>query len=171
VYGTLQRHGGEIAIESAVGRGTTVRLSFPTRAEAAEGARPAAEETPRRNLNLLVVDDDPMLRQSLKNVLEADSHAVSVADGGRAGIQAFLEAQTSATPFDVVITDLGMPQVGGREVARAVKAASPSTPVILLTGWGARMTAEIDIPAQVDWVLSKPPKLRELREALAAVTG
>ena len=60
------------------------------------------------------------------------------------------------------------PRLDGRKVASAVKAASPSTPVILLTGWGQRLEAEGDIPAQVDPLLSKPPKLRDLREALAA---
>ena len=51
--------------------------------------------------------------------------------------------------------------------ADAVKAASPFTPVILLTGWGKRLIAVADVPPHVDYVLGKPPKLRELREALA----
>jgi hypothetical protein len=57
--------------------------------------------------------------------------------------------------------------VDGRKVAAAVKAASPDTPVILLTGWGERLVAENDIPPHVDRVLNKPPKLLRLREALA----
>ncbi len=69
--------------------------------------------------------------------------------------------------FAAVITDLGMPYVDGRQVAAAVKEISPATPVILLTGWGQRLVAEGDIPPHVDRVLAKPPKLRELREALA----
>jgi FixJ family two-component response regulator len=67
----------------------------------------------------------------------------------------------------VIVTDLGMPYVDGRQVAGFVKAASPSTPVILLTGWGHRLMTEGDLPEHVDILLSKPPKLRELREALA----
>ncbi len=71
-----------------------------------------------------------------------------------------------------MITDLGMPYVDGRKVSRAIKAASPLTPVILLTGWGQRLIEEGDAPADVDRVLNKPPKLRELRAALAElVTG
>jgi CheY-like chemotaxis protein len=66
-----------------------------------------------------------------------------------------------------VITDLGMPYVDGRKVASAVKSSSPATPVILLTGWGQRLIAEGDAPTHVDRVLSKPPKLREVRAALA----
>ena len=64
-------------------------------------------------------------------------------------------------------TDLGMPRVDGRRVASYVKSVSESTPVILLTGWGQRLLAEEGLPPDVDQVLSKPPKLRELREALS----
>ena len=74
-------------------------------------------------------------------------------------------------PFDVVISDLGMPYVDGRKVASAVKILSPSTPVILLTGWGERLMAEGDLPAHVDRVLGKPPKLHQLREALRVATS
>ena len=63
-----------------------------------------------------------------------------------------------------------MPYVDGRQVATARESASrPSTPVILLTGWGQRLVAEGDIPPHVDLVLSKPPKLRDLREALGGL--
>jgi CheY-like chemotaxis protein len=61
--------------------------------------------------------------------------------------------------------------VDGRKVAAAVKAAAPDTPVILLTGWGRRLLAENDIPPYVDRVMSKPPKLIELRAALAELTA
>ena len=60
-----------------------------------------------------------------------------------------------------------MPYVDGRRVAAAVKAASPSTPVILLTGWGQRLVAEDDVPLHVDHVLDKPPKLRKLTDVMA----
>ena len=61
-----------------------------------------------------------------------------------------------------------MPYVDGSKVVAAVKRASPSTPVILLTGWGQSLQAEGELPAHVDRLMSKPPKLAELREALAA---
>jgi CheY-like chemotaxis protein len=61
--------------------------------------------------------------------------------------------------------------VDGRKVAASIKAASPNTPVILLTGWGKRLLAENDVPAHVDRVLSKPPRLIEIREALGALTA
>jgi CheY-like chemotaxis protein len=60
-----------------------------------------------------------------------------------------------------------MPHVDGRKVAAAIKAMSPATPILLLTGWGQGMTQE-ETPQHVDGVLGKPPRLRDLRAALAA---
>ena len=69
--------------------------------------------------------------------------------------------------YDVVITDLGMPQVDGRQVASAVKAARPDTLVLLLTGWGRRLVEDGEVPPYVDRVLTKPARLHDLRDALA----
>ncbi len=62
------------------------------------------------------------------------------------------------------MTDLGMPQVDGRMVAAAVKEVAPAMPVILLTGWGHRMISDGELPPEFDLVLSKPPRLSELRQ-------
>lgn len=167
VYGVVQRHGGSIEIQSRPGAGTTVRLSFP---EALAGhVGPSSEPTllGPRGLRMLVIDDDPLLIRSLGDTLMADGHTVVTADTGQRGIQLFAEAHARSEPFALVITDLGMPHVDGRKVASAVKALSPATPVVLLTGWGQRLVAEENVPPHVDQVLSKPPKLRELRAALA----
>jgi DNA-binding NtrC family response regulator len=118
-------------------------------------------------MKLLVVDDDPLLLKSLFDTLSGDGHTVTTANGGKPGIDAFLAARKGDKPFDVVITDLGMPYVDGRKVAAAIHQAHAATPVILLTGWGQRMLAEGDIPPYVYRVLSKPPKLLDLRVVLA----
>jgi CheY-like chemotaxis protein len=102
----------------------------------------------------------------LRDILEADGHEVTTANGGQDGIDFFRAALQRGAAFAVVISDLGMPYVDGRKVASAIKDLSPSTPVILLTGWGQRLVAGGDIPAHVDRVLGKPPKLSQLREAL-----
>jgi PAS domain S-box-containing protein len=168
VYGVAQRHSGDIEIESALGKGTTVRLSFPVPAKVVAGpTESAAVFTAPSRLRLLIVDDDPVLIKSLRDTLETDGHLVVTAKDGQEAIGTIHAAQDRSEPFAAVITDLGMPYVDGRKVASTVKAASPSTPVILLTGWGQRLLDEGDIPPHVDRVLSKPPKLRELREALA----
>jgi PAS domain S-box-containing protein len=171
VYGVVRRHSADIEISSALGSGTTIRLTFalPT-ANVHSDTRAAKIRTPPP-LRILLVDDDPVLLKSLEDILQADGHTLTVTQGGQAGIQAFGVALDRGTPFDIVITDLGMPYVDGRRVAGAVKALNASTPVILLTGWGQRLEIEGDVPTHVDQVLSKPPKLRELREALLTLTG
>jgi CheY-like chemotaxis protein len=166
VYGTMQRHGADIDIESAIGKGTSVRLSFAIPTKSATGAVASIMASAVPPLRILVVDDDPLVLKSLRDTLEADGHSVTTADGGQAGFDAFLAARAQDNPFPVVITDLGMPYVDGRTVSSSVKTAAPTTIVILLTGWGQRLVAEGDIPPHVDRVLSKPPKLREVREAL-----
>jgi CheY-like chemotaxis protein len=171
VYGTIQRHSADIEIESAIGRGTTVRLSFPIPTTPAPGAEASFGVTAVPPLRVLIVDDDPLVLESLRETLMADGHSVTAADGGQAGINTFLAAREQGNPFPIVITDLGMPHIDGRKVSSAIKTIAPETIVLLLTGWGQRLVAEGDIPPHVDHVLSKPPKLRTLREALAQCLG
>jgi signal transduction histidine kinase/ActR/RegA family two-component response regulator len=166
VYGTMQRHAADIEIESDPGHGTTLRFMFPVPStRALEATTAAAGKVPP--LRILVVDDDPLVMASLLDTLRRDGHHIATADGGQAGIDAFEQARASATPYEVVITDLGMPHVDGRKLATAVKMADPQAVVLLLTGWGQRLIAESDIPTHVDYVLSKPAKLQDLRAALA----
>jgi CheY-like chemotaxis protein len=121
-------------------------------------------------LRILVVDDDPRVLRSLRRVLEADNHEVTVADGGRAGIDAFVAASARGEKFAVVLLDLGMPGTGGREVAAAIKAASPATPIVLVTGWSDSVLRENSVPPHVERVLSKPPDVDDLRRVIVELT-
>ncbi len=173
VYGMLERHGGRVEIDSQLGEGTAIRLIFPpaiATTPEADGSGVFPRLRPSQPLRILFVDDDPILLKSLRDTLEQDGHVVVVADGGQRGIDTFRAAQARGERFATVITDLGMPYVDGRTVARAIKSAAPDVPVILLTGWGHRLLAENDRPECVDRVLSKPPKLAALRLALAELT-
>jgi CheY-like chemotaxis protein len=172
VYGMVQRHSADIEIDSTPGAGTTIRLSFPAHTSSvvspAQATRPTVVS---RRLRILLVDDDPVLIKSLQDTLQEDGHLISVTHGGQAGIDAFAGSHLRGEHFDVVVTDLGMPQVDGRKVAAAVKGISATTPVILLTGWGQRLIAANEVPAHVDRVLSKPPRLAELRVAFVELTS
>jgi signal transduction histidine kinase/ActR/RegA family two-component response regulator/HAMP domain-containing protein len=170
VFGIMQRHEGEIDIESEVSKGTTVRLIFPIREPAQASALATVEAaTPVSPLRILCIDDDPMLRHLMKELLEKDGHTVELAGGGQEGLDAFRAAKERDDPFDILITDIGMPYMDGREVARTVKRESPTTPVILLSGWGRQMKAEGDVPAEAHYVLSKPPRIHELRQVLSTI--
>ena len=172
VYGVAQRHDALVDIDSEPGRGTRVRISFLAPASVTAPENPGiAEVMPQAAMRLLLVDDDPLMLKSMSDTLGTEGHLVTCAPGGQAGIDAFIAALGGPAAFDVVITDLGMAHVDGRQVAAAVKKASAATPVIMVTGWGQRMADDGELPPHVDKLLAKPPKLRALREALAEVRG
>lgn len=169
VYGMVQRHSAELQIDSTPGAGCTVRFVFARAEPTPRPAMPPLFTQPGMSLHILLVDDDPLIIEALTEILRRDGHRVSIADGGQAGIDLFQAARVTSGangPIDGVITDLGMPYVDGRRVAAAIKSISPRTPVIMLTGWGQRLLEDGDTPAHVDRILSKPPKLEELRRAL-----
>jgi signal transduction histidine kinase/ActR/RegA family two-component response regulator len=171
VYGITQRHGVDIDIQSAPGEGTTFRLTFPHTAPAPQSTGSIRIQKIPTHTKILLVDDDPLLLTSMRETLVNEGHQVQTASGGRAGIEAFIDAKKAGKAFRVVITDLGMPHVDGRAVAAAIHAAAPETAIILLTGWGQRLVASGDIPPGVSVVMTKPPKLAELRQWLAELAG
>ena len=164
VYGIAQRHSAELEIDSAPGQGTCVRLTFTVPDLTQPAVTPAAQPIPT-GLRVLIVDDDPVLLKSLQDTLEAEGYVVTAANGGQLGIDAFAPDR-----FDVVITDLGMPFIDGRKLAATIKERSPATPIVMLTGWGQRLIDNGELPEHIDHMLSKPPKLRDLRGALTAMT-
>ena len=166
VYGMIQRHSAELEIHSVKGEGTRMRLLFASYSAILPESPQPLPATPGRPLRILLVDDDPMLIKSLRDILQEDGHQVTAANGGQAGIDTFRTARQQGAAFDIVITDLGMPYVDGRKVATSIKAMSASTPIIMLT-LGQRLIAANDLPTHVDRVLSKPPRLHEVRSTLA----
>ena len=163
VFGIIQRHGGTIDLQSAPGSGTTFGFRFPiaeAKQEIETGASPATERT----LHVLVVDDQPVLRQLICDYLENDLHTTETVANGEAAVAKF-----GAKNFDLVITDQVMPKMNGYELAAKLKALRPEVPVILLTGF-------IDGPVEpepsevVDLVVAKPISRAILRNALMQVT-
>ena len=120
----------------------------------------------KRSLRVLCIDDERLVLESVKACLAYLKHQVRVASGGKAGVELFCTARMNHEPYDVVITDLTMPDIDGYEVARQIKATSPDTPVIIMSGLGAIAT-EIGLrPAEVDAVINKPPRLQQLDDLL-----
>jgi signal transduction histidine kinase/CheY-like chemotaxis protein len=171
VYGAMERHEGRIEVQSEEGKGTTIRLIFPLRQPLAGNNTEFPSAPAAANLHVLCIDDEPLMRELLKEVLAYHDHIVEVADNGQAGLDVFNHARSEGSPFDVVITDLGMPGLNGSQVTEAIKAVSPQTPVILLTGWGNMLEQKGEKVAEKnEAVLSKPPRINELTQTLAYVT-
>jgi signal transduction histidine kinase/ActR/RegA family two-component response regulator len=173
VYGMMQRHGGTIDIESAKNKGTSIRLTFPLRKEPAKPVENVAphEEESNRTLNVLCIDDEPLLLQLLNDCLTPFGHRITTAPNGQKGLDLFKDATSKKEPFEAVITDLGMPGLDGRQVAKAIKAESPKTPIIMLTGWGATIRQDKENMSSVDIVMEKPPDFQKLHETLLEVTN
>jgi PAS domain S-box-containing protein len=166
VYGIMERHGGTIAVASIPGQGTTFTLTFQRASETCPVAAPPAEaasDVPA--LRLLVVDDEPLVRQTLVTLLQAIGHIVDEAADGPTAL-----ARLQQAPADVVLTDLGMPGMSGWELAGAIKAQSPHRPVLLLTGWQDQMPEDAANRQHVDAILGKPVRLEALREVLVGLS-
>ena len=158
-YGTIRRHGGQVEVESEEGRGTTVTFWLPV--DGPPGGGPSLE----RIGSILIIDDEADVRELVADVLAGLGHSVTVAGGGREGLARFETGR-----YDLVLTDLGMPDFNGWDVARAVKASRPDVPVLLLTGW-ADAASPADVP-RVEGIIKKPFDLKQLAavvsQALAA---
>lgn len=120
-------------------------------------------------LKILLVDDDIVLLKALETTLLQEGHQPTLASSGESGINIFRSTFEHGSPFDLVITDLGMPYVDGNMVAVAIKTISPTTPIILLTGWQGDPAREALAARRVDRVLGKPVYISKLREALRSV--
>lgn len=173
VYGMIERHEGHIEISSQPNKGTTVRLVLPLRRrpDSKPPAVASVDAQASEHLRVLCIDDEPLLRELLKEVLEFHHHEVKTAGGGQEGLDEFMNARGDGRSFDAVITDLGMPGVNGRQVAEKIKAESPGTPVIMLTGWANMLEDQRENVDRADAILSKPPRASELVETLTRLTG
>ena len=122
-------------------------------------------------LKILCVDDEPSVLDVLRILLQGGGHQVETVGEGLRATGLFRSAAAVGAPFDLVVTDLAMPKMDGRELARIIKQESPRTPIIMVTGWGDIMRVEGNHPESIDAVLSKPPQAKELFETLHKVAA
>ncbi|MGB9627646.1 MAG: GAF domain-containing protein [Thermodesulfobacteriota bacterium] len=151
-FGIVKRHGGEILIESEVGKGTTFIIHLPIGYEEEKEEKepkPMTRETP--SARILVIDDEDSVREILSRILRAKGHQVVVASNGEEGIERFKNEK-----FDLVFTDLGMPKISGWEVGKTIKRMDPKVPVAMITGWGMELNRERMSENGIDLVVCKP---------------
>ena len=130
---------------------------------------PSTEQN--RSMHILCIDDDEQILEMMKACLAPYGHRIGVASGGKRGVELFCTANLKSEPFDIVITDLGMPDMDGYEVAWSIKTESPKTPIVLLTAWGANVKDDTAISSTVNAVVSKPPNIRHLNDLLLRIAS
>jgi len=163
-YGILSRHGATISVESREGQGTTFTLLFPISA-VPEAPAPAAEELPEAvPLRCLVVDDEETVGDMLADVLRSAGHTVAIARNASEGL-----AHVQSEPLDLVFTDLSMPGMTGWDLARAVRAAAPGLPVVLVSGFAVEVSQEELEASGVHSVLAKPVNIGDVLEAASGI--
>ncbi len=162
-YGTVQRHGGRIELETQPGRGSRFEILIPRVPPPTKETAATDEPPPIRPVRVLVVDDEPVLAEQLCTIFGLDGHDVAVCLSGEEAIEALKTRQ-----FDLVLTDLGMPGVTGWDVASEAKSQLRDVRVGLVTGWAEELDDPADLAKHgVDFVISKPYRVQQVRAAIA----
>jgi PAS domain S-box-containing protein len=154
-YGIINRHGGEILVDSVEDSGSTFTIKLPVRLPTLETA-PVELKTSAK-ASILIIDDEDFVRGAIQEILEDEGHTVEVASSGEEGVEKFKKGK-----FDLVLTDLGMPGLAGWEVVAHIKAINKEVPVILLTGWANQTDVRRAKEKGVDLILGKPISSKDL---------
>ncbi len=169
-HGILSSHGGEIAVASKVGEGTKFTIKLPL-AEAGLKLSPSETSTVLDSqLRILVVDDIAPLRTLLHDLFICHGHTILMAESGIQALDLFRNNE-----FDLVICDLGMPEMTGWEVGGSIKKIClekqiPKTPFLMLTGWGGQsLGTEMMEESGIDGIIEKPVDIAKLFEMIRKV--
>jgi PAS domain S-box-containing protein len=163
-YGIVERHQGSISVESKLGKGTTFYIDLPIADNTDSSADESRPETHTAALSILVVDDEEFVRETLAEMLADLDHTVVTVDCGRKAVE-----KVASQDFDLVFTDLAMPEMDGWETARAIRKRRPDLPVVLVTGYGATAqppSGELDLVAGI---IGKPFDFDQVTATIAKV--
>jgi PAS domain S-box-containing protein len=169
VYGTVRNHHGAIDVQSEVGRGTTVRVWLPLAPDDAQEAKPEGSGThPRGVGRVLLVDDEPLVLEAGDAVLRDLGYEVVTCRNGAEAIERY---RAHWREIDVVILDMVMPVMAGREAFEAMRQVNPAVRAILSSGYSLNEEVQSILDAGVLGFVSKPYRQAELARAVAEALG
>ncbi|HLP16411.1 MAG TPA: ATP-binding protein [Bacteroidota bacterium] len=166
VHGIVKHHKGLIDVQSTPGKGTTFTLYFPG-ATTITGLTSAMESAApgRQRGTILFVDDEHMIREMLTEYLQECGYQVITARNGIEGLEKFTAERSS---IDLVITDLGMPEMGGEEFFKRLQTIDPSKPVLISSGYLDGISRENFLKMGAIDVLTKPFRFEQIRAIIQA---
>jgi two-component system, cell cycle sensor histidine kinase and response regulator CckA len=132
VHGIITQHKGEITVNSELGKGTIFHIYLPIIEEEIKIRQAAEDEIPRGNEKILLVDDEEIIVNMMQNILETLGYSVR---SFTSSIEAFEECKKNHSLFDLVITDMTMPEMNGITLAQKIFSLKPELPVLLCTGF------------------------------------
>jgi len=156
-YGIIARHGGEIHVESEPGIGTTFIISLPPAEERTnqEEEHQAGASAPVSRV--MIVDDETELGQIIQRAMEDEGHLAIAFSKSDEALNAFRDQ-----PFDLVITDLGMPALSGWDLAAAIRETDMNVPIVMITGWGDQLDDHLLEKLNIRPVIAKPFEIQGL---------
>lgn len=160
-YGIISRHGGSINVDSSAGKGATFYIKLPVAVSTGKRLLLPEEPTSIKRATILLIEDDPQTNEVLRLMLERLGHQVEGFTNAKEALETF---DKDKSDYDIVVTDMGMQEMSGRDVARRIKEMKPETSVIVITGWGTQLDPGELRKVGIDGVVSKP----FTKEALSA---
>ena len=170
VYGLVRQTGGYVLLSSRPGEGTTMVIYLPASEDAGKTPDATTESptaTARRSQRLLVVDDERGVRQLMRTVLERQGFAVEEAFNGQMALDVL---EQTSTAFDLVVSDVVMPELSGWELGRRLRTRHPQLPILFVSGYSPEELA--DLGGQLDdevTLLSKPFSIDQLVQSIRSL--
>jgi CheY-like chemotaxis protein len=159
VHGIVKGHGGLITVQSEPGKGTTFEVYFPLAKEKARPEIKVNEPLPTGNEHILFIDDEKPLIDIGQQMLERQGYKVTIRTSSIEALELF---KARSAQFDLVVTDMTMPNMTGIELGREIMAIRPDIPVILCTGFSEKVTEESVKSIGIRALLMKPVTVHNL---------
>jgi len=165
--GNVVKFGGNISVSSKIGEGTTFKISFlSSNAETSEKTISIQNDSEMGSEHILVVDDEISLAKLIKKKLSKLGYSVTSFTKASEALEEFTK---DPEKFDLIITDLKMPELTGDELAEKIGEISPGKPIIIITGYIEETTKKERIKNGIKGIVSKPISFSELNTLIRTV--